>query len=137
MSFDSLGLSAELLRALAARGYSQPTPIQTRAIPVVLEGRDVLAAAQVLVLRPRAHLQPARIDGHDAGDPGVRLGGGHRVVAPPRAVRRTARLGLGVSILSYAGQVRLGVATDSGLVPDPQSIIQAFQEEMTAMMADK
>jgi WS/DGAT/MGAT family acyltransferase len=51
-------------------------------------------------------------------------------------VPQSARLGLGVSILSYAGQVRLGVATDSGLVPDPQAIIDAFQEEMTAMMAE-
>jgi WS/DGAT/MGAT family acyltransferase len=51
-------------------------------------------------------------------------------------VPQSARLGLGVSILSYAGQVRLGVATDAGLVPDPQSIIDAFQEEMAAMMTD-
>jgi len=43
-------------------------------------------------------------------------------------VPQSARLGLGVSILSYAGQVRLGVVSDSGLVPDPQSIIDAFQE---------
>ena len=46
MSFENLGLSAELLRALSARGYTEPTPIQTKAIPVVLDGRDVLAAAQ-------------------------------------------------------------------------------------------
>ena len=52
-------------------------------------------------------------------------------------VPQSARLGLGVSILSYAGQVRLGVATDSGLVPDPESIIEAYQEEMTAMMTEK
>jgi len=51
-------------------------------------------------------------------------------------VPQSARLGLGVSILSYAGQVRLGVATDSGLVPDPQSIIDAFQEEMREMMGN-
>jgi WS/DGAT/MGAT family acyltransferase len=51
-------------------------------------------------------------------------------------VPQSARLGLGVSILSYAGQVRLGVATDSGLVPDPQSIIDAFEEEMKAMMEE-
>jgi diacylglycerol O-acyltransferase len=51
-------------------------------------------------------------------------------------VPQSARLGLGVSILSYAGQVRLGVATDSGLVPDPESIIKAFQEEMKAMMME-
>jgi WS/DGAT/MGAT family acyltransferase len=52
-------------------------------------------------------------------------------------VPQSAKLGLGVSILSYAGQVRLGVATDAGLVPDPESIIEAFQEEMAAMMLDE
>jgi ATP-dependent RNA helicase RhlE len=46
MSFDSLGLAPELLRAVAEQGYTQPTPIQARVIPVVLEGRDVMAAAQ-------------------------------------------------------------------------------------------
>ncbi len=50
-------------------------------------------------------------------------------------VPQSARLGLGVSILSYAGQVRLGVATDAGLIPDPDSIIRAFQEEMRAALA--
>ena len=39
MSFDSLGLSAELLRALETQGYSEPTPIQAKAIPHVLEGQ--------------------------------------------------------------------------------------------------
>jgi len=46
MSFDSLGLSAELLRAVAEEGYDTPTPIQSQAIPVILQGRDVLAGAQ-------------------------------------------------------------------------------------------
>ena len=46
MSFDSLGLSAELLRAVATQGYSEPTPVQRQAIPVILEGRDILAGAQ-------------------------------------------------------------------------------------------
>ena len=46
MSFKSLGLSAELLRALAEENYSKPTPVQSRAIPIILEGRDVLAGAQ-------------------------------------------------------------------------------------------
>ena len=46
MSFDTLGLSAELLRAVAAEGYTSPTPVQARAIPEVLAGRDVLAGAQ-------------------------------------------------------------------------------------------
>lgn len=46
MSFSSLGLADDLLRAIADQGYSKPTPIQTQAIPVVLAGRDLLAAAQ-------------------------------------------------------------------------------------------
>ncbi|HEX6995882.1 MAG TPA: DEAD/DEAH box helicase [Gammaproteobacteria bacterium] len=45
-SFEFLGLSAELLRAVAEQGYSQPTPIQREAIPLILEGRDLLARAQ-------------------------------------------------------------------------------------------
>ena len=46
MSFNSLGLSAELLRAVSEKGYGEPTPIQLKAIPVILEGRDILAGAQ-------------------------------------------------------------------------------------------
>ena len=46
MSFDTLGLSAELVRAVSDQGYSEPTPIQRQAIPVVLEGRDLMAGAQ-------------------------------------------------------------------------------------------
>ena len=46
MSFDSLGLSAELLRAVAEQGYTEPTPVQRKAIPVIHEGKDILAGAQ-------------------------------------------------------------------------------------------
>ncbi len=46
MTFDSLGLSAELLRAIAEAGYTTPTPVQAQAIPLIMTGRDVQAAAQ-------------------------------------------------------------------------------------------
>ena len=46
MSFSTLGLSEPLLKAVADEGYSTPSPIQAQAIPPVLEGRDVMAAAQ-------------------------------------------------------------------------------------------
>ena len=46
MSFDSLGLNADILRAVAEQGYREPTPVQRQAIPVVLEGRDLMASAQ-------------------------------------------------------------------------------------------
>jgi ATP-dependent RNA helicase RhlE len=45
-SFDTLGLAPELLRAVAEQSYTHPTPIQAQAIPVVLAGKDLLAAAQ-------------------------------------------------------------------------------------------
>ena len=46
MSFDSLGLNAEILRAISEKGYTSPTPIQQQAIPVILEGRDLMGGAQ-------------------------------------------------------------------------------------------
>ena len=44
--FQDFGLSADVLRALADQGYVHPTPIQAEAIPIVLQGRDVMGAAQ-------------------------------------------------------------------------------------------
>ena len=46
MLFNQLGLTAELLRAVEKQGYEQATPIQQQAIPLILDGRDVLAGAQ-------------------------------------------------------------------------------------------
>jgi ATP-dependent RNA helicase RhlE len=46
MSFDVLGLSAELLRAVGEQGYTQPTPIQKKTIPAILAGKDIMACAQ-------------------------------------------------------------------------------------------
>jgi len=46
MSFASLGLSPPILEAVTAQGYDTPTPIQSQAIPAILEGKDVMAAAQ-------------------------------------------------------------------------------------------
>jgi ATP-dependent RNA helicase RhlE len=46
MSFNSLGLSDVLLKAVSKKGYTKPSPIQEKAIPRILEGKDVLASAQ-------------------------------------------------------------------------------------------
>jgi len=46
MSFTTLGLNPHLLETLESKGYSNPTPIQTQVIPLVLRGRDILGAAQ-------------------------------------------------------------------------------------------
>lgn len=46
MTFESLGLDRPILTALADEGYTQPTPIQAKAIPIIMQGRDVVGIAQ-------------------------------------------------------------------------------------------
>jgi len=46
MSFDSLGLRAELITAVSKKGYTEPTSIQAQSIPLILEGRDLMGGAQ-------------------------------------------------------------------------------------------
>src|SRR5215210_8032543 len=58
MTFDRLGLTPELLRAVAQQGYTEPTPVQTEAIPLVLAGRDVLAGAQTGTGKTAAFVLP-------------------------------------------------------------------------------
>ena len=82
MSFDQLGLSPELLSAVAKQGYTEPTPVQHEAIPLVLEGRDVVAAAQTGTGKTAAFVLPIlqRLASHTADyteprpAPGARAG---------------------------------------------------------------
>ena len=75
MTFNDLGLSKPLLKAIAKKGYETPSPIQAKAIPPVLKGRDVLASAQtgtgktagftlpmlhLLAEKPKAHSKHVR-----------------------------------------------------------------------------
>jgi len=71
MLFDQLGLSAELLRAIDEQGYREATPIQQQAIPLILEGRDILAGAQTgtgktagFTLPLLQQLQMSPVNGH-------------------------------------------------------------------------
>jgi ATP-dependent RNA helicase RhlE len=57
-TFDQLGLTPELLRSVAAQGYTDPTPVQARSIPIVLSGRDLLASAQTGTGKTAAFVLP-------------------------------------------------------------------------------
>jgi ATP-dependent RNA helicase RhlE len=58
MSFSALGLAPGLLRAVAAQGYTHPTPVQREAIPHVLAGRDLMAGAQTGTGKTAAFVLP-------------------------------------------------------------------------------
>jgi len=62
--------------------------------------------------------------------------GGARLQTIMPWVPRAARIGLGVSVFSYNGEVRLGVACDAGLVPDPDTIIDGFEAEVEQLACD-
>ena len=71
MLFNQLGLSAELLRAVDDQGYLEATPIQREAIPLILDGRDVLAAAQTGTGKTAGFTLPIlqRLQANAAGGP--------------------------------------------------------------------
>ena len=69
MNFEELGLSAGLLATVAKEGYTEPTPVQSAAIPLILAGRDVLASAQTGTGKTAAFALPAidRLSPHGNG----------------------------------------------------------------------
>ena len=56
MTFDSLGLDPAILKAIKAKGYTEPSPIQGKAIPQILKGKDVLEPFQSLADNSKAAL---------------------------------------------------------------------------------
>ena len=102
MSFDSLGLSAELLRAIEQQGYKNPTPIQTQAIPAVLAGRDLMASAQTGTGKTAAFTLPMlqRLMGSASGAP-------RRVRALVLAPTRELVAQVGESVRTYGRHLPL------------------------------
>ena len=98
MSFDQLGLRVELLQAVKTKGYTTPTPIQAKTIPVILEGRDILARAQTGTGKTDAFalamveiLSRQKSDGRQprrSGDPHQDGGEGPLALAGPAGDRR-------------------------------------------------
>jgi ATP-dependent RNA helicase RhlE len=80
MNFSQLGLGAAQLRACESLGYTNPTPIQEQAIPVVLEGRDLIGCAETGTGKTAAFLLPILQKISTRPRPGVRV----LVLAPTR-----------------------------------------------------
>ncbi len=57
MSFDNLGLRPEILTGVKFQGYIEPTPIQEQAIPIIIEGRDILASHFQTVFVQSSHAE--------------------------------------------------------------------------------
>src|SRR5688500_10359685 len=118
MTFEQLGLSKQLLQALAAKNYTQPTPIQAQAIPTVLTGRDLLGIAQTGTGKTAAFMLPS-LDRLAAA----------QVIPKPMQVRmlvlaptRELAAQIADSAAAYAKNIRLSVGAIFGGVPNGKSI---------------
>src|SRR5690606_18397499 len=118
MQFDDLRLNEPLLRDVRAAGYTTPTPIQIKAIPVILDGRDVLGCAQTgtgktaafaLPLIQRLTQQPATGTPVDAGRGSVR-----RIRAAVICPTRELAQQIHASFMTYGAHTRLRAATVFG-----------------------
>ena len=101
MSFDTLGLRAELLKAVESKGYIRPTPIQTQVIPAILQGQDIFARAQTGTGKTDAFALPLV----------QMLSPGKNKLRHPRALvlapTRELALQVGESIKAYARKVSI------------------------------
>ncbi len=111
--FSDLGLAEPILRALGAKGYSDPTPIQRQAIPALLEGRDLLGIAQTGTGKTAAFALPSlhRL----AADPQPRKGASCRmlVLSPTRELAAQ----IAENMRGYAKYLNLSVQCIFGGVP--------------------
>jgi ATP-dependent RNA helicase RhlE len=119
--FASLGLTAAIARAPAARGYATPTPIQAQAIPLVLAGRDLLGIAQTGTGKTAAFALPIldRLVRRPA--PAPRGGARVLVLAPTRELASQ----IAAAFRAYAGPEPITVATAFGGVPINRHVREA------------
>ncbi|MCG6118547.1 MAG: DEAD/DEAH box helicase [Aquimonas sp.] len=120
MSFETLGLSSPLLRALADLGYTQPTEIQQQAIPHVLEGRDVLAGAQTGTGKTAAFALPL-LQRLAAGTPAQSKRPRALVLTPTRELAAQVQ----ESVREYGKQLRIRSTTvfgGVGMMPQVEAL---------------
>jgi len=101
MTFETLGLAPEILRAIEARGYDRPTPVQEEAIPLILAGRDLLAGAQTGTGKTAAFILPLlqRLSRAPASKPGPRA----LILTPTRELAAQ----VGESAIAYGAHLPL------------------------------
>ena len=125
MSFESLGLSEQVLRAVSDAGYRIPTPIQQQAIPLVLNGRDVIGLAQTGTGKTAAFTLPLV---------NQLIGGPRRTRAVVLTPTRELCMQVEESIHKYAKHSDLSVAAIYGGVPlEPQQ--KALREGVDVIVA--
>ncbi len=111
--FNELGLAAPILAALTEKGYSTPTPIQAQAIPVTLEGKDLLGIAQTGTGKTAAFALPILQLLTQNRQPAPRFGARVLVLAPTRELAGQ----IAESFRTYGRHTKLSVATVFGGVP--------------------
>jgi ATP-dependent RNA helicase RhlE len=141
MSFQDLGLSDSLLRAVRSEGYEQATPIQMQAIPVILEGRDLMGCAQTGTGKTAAFALPtiqrlvASQPVADAATPKGRYGDRARpvralVISPTRELA----VQIADSFRAYGRNSRLGhTVIYGGVSQNPQ--VRALQSGVDVVIA--
>jgi ATP-dependent RNA helicase RhlE len=130
MSFRALNLSPKILQAVNDAGYTEPTPIQVAAIPLVLEGHDVIGIAQTGTGKTAAFVLPILTKLADAMQNGQRRGPRALVVAPTRELV----VQIEENVRAYAKHVPLRMATVFGGVSErPQ--IEALRSGVDLVVA--
>ncbi len=114
MSFESLGLAPSILSAIAQAGFTEPTGVQSAAIPQALAGHDLMVSSQTGSGKTAAFMLPALNQLAVAGDSPLRAGGVRVLVLTP-----TRELALQVTDATrlYSKGLRINVATVVGGMP--------------------
>ena len=141
--FNSLGLSKPILQALAHEGYTTPTPIQAQAIPLVLQGRDLLGIAQTGTGKTAAFALPILQRLAENRRPAPRRGCRALILSPTRELATQIadsfkaygkHMGLSVAIVfggvKYGPQVRALAGGVDVLVATPGRLIDHIQEKV-------
>ena len=138
MSFENLGLSPRLLEAVAAMGYTRPTPIQRDAIPYVLEGRDVVGCAQTGTGKTAAFVLPImqRVEARPGGPrvlvvtPTRELALQIEGVASEVAKRTKHRVGIAYGGVGYEPQIKALKRGVDILVATPGRLLDLMERKV-------